>query len=106
MTEHHERRRWTRHELEATAELRVEQATHLRPLGDLSGGGASIQGAKPPGGARRLDVALDDFGAFSGSIVRDWDDGFAVAFDLEEDDRYSLQEDIDSFMRENDLMDN
>ena len=50
-----------------------------------------------------IEIEIENFGNFAASVVREWDDGFAVEFDLDEDDRYSLQEDLEEFKRENDL---
>lgn len=100
-----ERRRWMRHEHETLARLHVNEDTYARSLSDISGSGAAIRGINPTDEKGRLKIKLEQFGEFTGSVVRDWDDGFAVAFDTSEDDQYSLQEDIESFMRENDLYD-
>lgn len=50
-----------------------------------------------------IEIDIDNFGNFAASVVREWDDGFAVEFEMGEDDRYSLQEDLEEFKRENDL---
>jgi hypothetical protein len=47
---------------------------------------------------------MGEFGDISASLVREWDDGFSVEFNLTEEDQYSLQEDMESFVRENDLI--
>ena len=51
----------------------------------------------------REESPIDDIGNFEASVVREWDDGFAVAFDMDEDDKYSLQEDLEEFRRERDI---
>ena len=48
-------------------------------------------------------MSIDDFGEFEGAIVRRWEDGLALEFNLEEDDQFSLEEDLEAFRRENDL---
>jgi len=99
-----ERRVWERHNLEKSVEIKTDQVTHSRALSDISAGGASIQGNAAEFDDELVEIGLDDFGNFTGSVVRSWDDGFAVEFDLEEDDKFSLQEDLEAFRRENDLM--
>ncbi len=103
--ENHDRRKFMRYEMEAMTQLHVNEATYDRALNDLSGSGASLLGKKPANESDALKIRLEKFGEFSATVVRDWDDGFAVSFDAQEDDQYSLQEDIESFMRENDLWD-
>jgi hypothetical protein len=100
-----EQRVWTRYELTMTAHIQAGETLQHRELSDLSAGGASIHGTIPANDIQAVEIALDRFGNFPASVVRNWDDGFAVSFDLDKDDRYSLQEDVESFMRENDLMD-
>ncbi|MBT3557436.1 MAG: PilZ domain-containing protein [Rhodospirillales bacterium] len=100
-----ERRQWTRYELTMTAQVRTGDFIESHDISDFSAGGASLQGQVPANDIQSIEVALDKFGAFPASVVRGWDDGFAVRFEHGDGGRNALQEDIDSFMRENDLMD-
>lgn len=97
------RRVWERHNLEKVVEIKTAQHTHSRDLDEMSAGGASVHGSFSQTGDELVEIAIDDFGSFPASVVREWDDGFAVQFDIEEDDKLSLQEDLDAFRRENDL---
>lgn len=99
-----ERRVWKRHNLEKTAGIKTDKHTHSRDLDDMSAGGASVHGSLSEDDGELVEIAIDDFGAFPASVVREWDDGFAVQFDIKEDEKFSLQEDLEAFQRENDLM--
>ncbi len=100
-----ERREWTRYELKMTAHINRSDSSQPAEVKDFSAGGASLSGAVANNNDHILEVSMKEFGNLPASVIRDWDDGFSVMFDLDEDDKHSLQEDIDSFMRENDLMD-
>jgi len=97
------RRNWERFPLERPARLKVNNADHTRDITDVSAGGASLRGQVVGSSADEIEIGLEDFGEFSATVVRQWDNGFAVMFEIAEEDQYSLQEDVESFMRENDL---
>lgn len=98
-----DKRSWQRYDLEKTADIKTAKHTHRRELNDLSAGGASMQGDAADFDGGEIEIDIDNFGHFAASVVREWDDGFAVEFEMGEDDRYSLQEDLEEFKRENDL---
>lgn len=98
-----DKRTWERYNLEKTADIKTAEHTHRRELNDMSAGGASMQGDVADFDDGEIEIGIDEFGNFAASVVREWDDGFAVAFDMDEDDRYSLQEDLETFRREHDL---
>ncbi len=97
-----DKRAWKRYILEKKADIKTAEHTHRRELKDLSAGGASMQGDVADFDDEDIEIDIDDFGNFAASVVREWDDGFAVAFDMDEDDKYSLQEDLEEFRREHD----
>ncbi|MEE8350783.1 MAG: PilZ domain-containing protein [Rhodospirillales bacterium] len=99
-----ERRVWERHNIEKVVDIKTVQHTHSRDLDDMSAGGASVHGSLSEADDELVEIVIDDFGNFPASVVREWDDGFAVQFDIEEDEKFSLQEDLEAFRRENDLM--
>ena len=98
-----DKRTWERFNLEITADIKTAEHTHRRELNDVSAGGASLQGDVADFDDEDIEIDIDDIGHFAASVVREWDDGFAVAFDMDEDDKYSLQEDLEEFRREHDL---
>ncbi len=99
-----ERRVWERYNLERSLDIKTANQTHSRGLNDISASGASIQGNAGGFDDEVIKINIDDFGILPASVVRNWVDGFAVRFDIEDDDQYSLQEDLEAFRRENDLM--
>ena len=44
-----------------------------------------------------MELSIDDFGEYHASVVRQWDESVALPFDLNEDDQYSLQEELEAF---------
>ena len=98
-----DKRSWERYGLEKSADIKTAKDTHRRELNDLSAGGASMQGDVADFDDGEIEIDIGEFGNFAASVVREWDDGFAVEFEMDEDDRYSLQEDLEEFKRENDL---
>lgn len=98
-----ERRRWRRHRLRSTAKIKIRERILFSKIQDVSGGGAAFEGPPAFEVGEALEIEMEEFGSVPGSLVRKWEDGFSVAFDLDDDDRNSLQEDMESFMRENDL---
>jgi hypothetical protein len=89
--------------LNSTAKIKIRERILFSKVQDVSGGGASFEGPPAFDVGEALEIELEAFGSVPGALVRKWDDGYSVAFDLDDDDRNSLQEDMESFMRENDL---
>ena len=98
-----EHRKWKRHRFNSRAKIQVRERILFAKIHDISGGGASFEGPPEFAPGDALQIELEEFGPVPGSVVREWDDGFSVAFDLGDDDRYGLQEDMETFVRENDL---
>jgi len=99
-----ERRVWERFNLEKSLDVITAQHTQTRKMIDMSAGGASVHGSLEELGDEVVEIGTDDFGNFTASVVREWEDGFAVEFAIKDDAKYSLQEDLEAFRRENDLM--
>ncbi len=97
------RRRWKRVAIDKAAEVRVEGILYGGTTNDISAGGASFNVEIGTLSEESAELSIDDLGEYDVSVVRKWDDGFAVIFDLNEDDQYSLQEELESFRREIDL---
>ncbi len=98
------RRKWKRHSNEIYAKVKFGETTHSTILSDISAGGVSIKGQFNIDIGDDVDISLDHFGDFAGRVIRKWDDGYAVEFDLDNDDQHSLQENLASFMSEDDLV--
>jgi hypothetical protein len=49
------------------------------------------------------NINLGDFGILSEPADSDWEDEFEAGVETDRDEPYSIQEDMESFMRENDL---
>jgi len=97
------RRRWKRVAIDKAAEVRVEGTPYAGTTNDISAGGASLNAEIGTLSEESTELSIDDLGEYDVSVVRQWDDGFAVMFDLNEDDQYSLQEELEAFRREIDL---
>ena len=97
------RRRWKRVAIDKAAEVRVDGTPYPVTADDISAGGASFNAEIGALGQESVELSIDELGDYDVSVVRKWDDGFAVTFDLNEDDQYALQEELESFRRELDL---
>ena len=98
-----ERRRWRRHAIEKKAEVKANGAPYEGTTTDISAGGASIDVELEALGDVTLEISIDDIGDYDAAVVRQWDTGVALIFDIDEDDQYALQEELESFRRENDF---
>jgi len=96
-------RRWPRLAVQVSAEVRIKGVPYVGVVNDLSVGGTSMRLTPGERDGKEVEVSIDDFGEFEGAIVRRWEDGLALEFNLEEDDQFSLEEDLEAFRRENDL---
>ena len=94
------RRRWKRVAIDKAAEVRVEGTPYAVTTDDISAGGASFKVEIGTLSEESAELSIDDLGDYDVSVVRKWDDGIAVMFDLNEDDQYALQEELESFRRE------
>ncbi len=98
-----EKRSWRRVAMDKAVEVKVGGTPYPGTINDLSAGGASLTAEIETLGDDPVELSIDDFGAYPASVVRQWDEGVALAFDLNEDDQYSLQEELEAFRRENDF---
>ncbi len=97
------KRQWKRVRMAGAAEVRRGDTPYPGSITDVSAGGASMAGIVGDLTGASVAISIDNFGNYEGSVVRQWDDGMAVMFDLAEEDQYSLDEDLESFCRENNL---
>ena len=99
-----DRRRWPRLVVGGDGEVASDGNRYPCAVNDLSAGGASVAAKDLEGlDDEGLALALEGFGEYGATVVRRWDDGVALEFDIAEDDRYSLQEELESFRRENEM---
>ncbi|MCH8237936.1 MAG: PilZ domain-containing protein [Proteobacteria bacterium] len=98
-----DKRRWRRVAMDKAVEVRAGGTQYSGTINDISAGGASLTAGIETLGDNPVELSIDDFGEYQASVVRHWDEGVALAFDLDEDDQYSLQEELEAFRRENDL---
>ncbi len=98
-----DRRRWRRLAIEKAAEVKANGAPYAGTTKDISAGGASIDVEIEALGEESVELSIDEFGDFDASVVRQWDTGVVLMFDIDEDHRYALQEELEAFRRENDL---
>ncbi|MBT4769520.1 MAG: PilZ domain-containing protein [Rhodospirillaceae bacterium] len=98
-----EKRRWKRLKTGSSADLVIDNTSYPARVTDISGGGVSLETQTPCQNGQLVKLDLEGFGDFDAVIIRDQASGLALEFSHAEDDQSSLQEDIDSFRRENDL---
>ena len=98
-----ERRRWRRLAIEKAAQVKAKGAPYVGTTKDISAGGASIDAEFEALGEESVEVSIDEFGEYDAVVVRQWDTGVALLFDIDEDDQYELQVELEAFRRENDL---
>ncbi len=84
-------------------EVKAGGAPYPGTIHDMSAGGASLTAEIKTLGDDPVELSVDDFGEYQASVVRQWDEGVALTFDLNEDDQYELQEELEAFRRENDF---
>ncbi len=59
-------------------------------LMDISAGGAAIESDMEFEDDFEIDLDIEDFGLYSSHVTRSFDDGFAVCFDIDEDEQDKL----------------
>ncbi len=59
-------------------------------LTDISASGAAIETETEFDEDFSIDLDIDDLGSYSGQVTRSFDDGFAVCFDIDEDEQNGL----------------
>ena len=88
-----ERRRQTRYKVDKPVTIRHGEDEHAGRLSDISSGGAAVNAVDDDtvfDEDQSLELELDDFGRLPGNVVRTLDDGFAMAFDLDEEGEEQL----------------
>lgn len=88
-----ERRRKTRYRVDKPVTIRDGADEHHGRLADISSGGAAVNAIDDDtvfDADQELELEMDDFGPLSGNVVRTLDDGFAMAFDLDEEGEEQL----------------
>ena len=98
-----EKRRWARVAMDKAVEVKANGTPYPGTINDMSAGGASLTADVETLGDDPVELSVDDFGEYQATVVRQWDEGVALTFDLNEDDQYSLQEELETFRRENDF---
>lgn len=95
-----ERRRHKRFKVNKPVKIRGGANERTGLLTDISSSGAAISAQEPEGqfeDDQELELELEDFGVLPGSVVRTLDDGFAMAFDLDEEGEEMLITEITGF---------
>ncbi len=104
-----ERRKWQRLAIESEAELKnhnfINSQDHVVKVLDISGGGALLSVDTTQLNEDPMGLSILNIGNYDAVVVRQWDDKAAVVFPHDEDDQYSLQEELEIFCRENDYDD-
>lgn len=88
-----ERRRQTRYKVDKPVTIRDGEDQHTGRLSDISSGGAAVSAVDDDtvfDEDQSLELELDDFGCLPGNVVRTLDDGFAMAFDVDEEGEEQL----------------
>ena len=98
-----DKRHWRRVAMDKAAEVKVAGVPYPGTINDMSAGGVSLTAEIETLGDDPVELSIDDFGEYQAAVVRQWDEGVALVFDLNEDDQYSLQEELEAFRRENDF---
>lgn len=95
-----ERRRHKRYKVNKPVKIRGGANEGNGLLTDISSSGAAINSQEPESlyeDDQELELELEDFGVLPGSVVRTLDDGFAMAFDLDEEGEEMLITEITGF---------
>jgi len=96
-----ERRRQTRYKLDRPVTIRDDSdEQHTARISDISTGGAAVSAIDDETSFdedQHLELELDDFGRLPGNVVRTLDDGFAMAFDLDDEGEENLISEITGF---------
>jgi hypothetical protein len=100
-----ERRRWQRMPIDSMAELKNQTLEHTANVLDISGGGALLSVDAAVLNEDPMGISILNVGNYDAAVVRQWDNKVAIEFNLNEDDQYSLQEELETFCRENDFDD-
>lgn len=92
-----EQRKWRRFEMDNPVQVRVDGQSRRGRLVDVSAGGAGVQAAPGAIDDELASLDIEGIGQYDGWIVREEDDGFAVMFDLDDDLKETLHEELESF---------
>ncbi len=98
---HDENRRYARQSVRAAVTVYDGERRRKCQIRDISGSGALLTGDSaletkddPPEEGRYIDMDIEEMSYLGGQVVRHMDDGFAVRFDLDDDECSSLADEI------------
>ena len=90
-----EQRRHVRVKVDKPVKLRNESGEHDGQLVDISYSGAAVNAESLDlDDDNHVELESEDFGRLSGEVVRSFDDGVALAFDMDDDAKSQLVEEI------------
>ena len=92
-----ERRRQTRYKIDKPVTIRDREGQRNGRLADISSSGAAVSAIDDDtvfDEDQELELEMDDFSRLAGNVVRTLDDGFAMAFDLDEEGEDQLISEI------------
>ena len=90
-----EKRRHVRIKVDKPVKIRDEKGEYEGQLSDISYSGAAVSGeALEFEEDQGLEVDSEEFGRLSGNVVRELDDGFAMAFDMDDEAKEDLVDEI------------
>ncbi|MEX2615855.1 MAG: PilZ domain-containing protein [Alphaproteobacteria bacterium] len=101
-----ERRKHERVKLDRAVTVRDGAGTHDGTLVDISLSGAAVNLDDDDfyfDSDQDIEMDMEDFGILTGSVVRILDDGFAMAFDLNEDSEERLITEISGYRSGSDI---
>ena len=85
------RRRHMRVKIDKPVIIRDESSEYKGQLANISYSGAAVTAAAPEVAQNQaLELESDDIGVLSGNVARTSDDGFAMAFDMDDDAKTRL----------------
>ena len=91
-----EKRRHVRHPVDKSVNGVSGGNKHQGRVRDISASGASIQTEADLDADELVDLEIEDMEELSGKVARSLDDGYAVEFDLDDDDAEYLLDEIAS----------
>jgi hypothetical protein len=89
-----EKRRHARHAVDRAVNAVSGGRKHKGRLRDISASGAAIQTDGELDADAHVEIEIEDMEDLSGRVARSFDDGFAVEFELEDDDEDYLLDEI------------
>jgi hypothetical protein len=90
-----DKRRHVRIRVDKPVKVRDDAGEYDGQLADISFSGASVNGdALDFDDDQDLELDSEEFGRLTGNVVRDFDDGFAMAFDMDDEAKEDLVDEI------------